>query len=345
MKTSDFDYELPTELIAQHPAEKRDHSRLLVMDKYTGAVEHHVFKDIVNYLHAGDVLVINNTKVIPARIFGTKEGGTAKIEVLLLKRDEALPNTWEVLVHPGKRAKVGTVIDFGEGRLKGEVIENTSAGRQITFHFEGIFEEILEELGTMPLPPYIHEQLEDQNRYQTVYAKVDGSAAAPTAGLHFTQELLEALKEKGVNIEEVLLHVGLGTFKPVNEEDIEDHEMHSEYYEISEETAERINQAKSEGRRIISVGTTSTRALESAARDGRLIAGSGWTNIFIYPGYEWQIVDGLITNFHLPKSTLMMLVSALSKRELILNAYQEAVAQQYRFFSFGDAMFINPGEK
>lgn len=345
MKTSDFDYELPTELIAQHPAEKRDHSRLLVMDKYTGAVEHHVFKDIVNYLHAGDVLVINNTKVIPARIFGTKEGGTAKIEVLLLKRDEMLPNTWEVLVHPGKRAKVGTVIDFGEGRLKGEVIENTSAGRKITFHFDGIFEEILEDLGTMPLPPYIHEQLEDQTRYQTVYAKVDGSAAAPTAGLHFTKDLLALLKEKGVEIEEVLLHVGLGTFKPVNEEDIEDHEMHSEYYEISKETAERINQAKAEGRRIISVGTTSTRALESAARDGRLIAGSGWTNIFIYPGYKWQIVDGLITNFHLPKSTLMMLVSALSKRELILNAYQEAVAQKYRFFSFGDAMFINPGEK
>ena len=345
MKTSDFDYELPTELIAQHPAEKRDHSRLLVMDKYTGAVEHHVFKDIVNYLHAGDVLVINNTKVIPARIFGTKEGGTAKIEVLLLKRDEMLPNTWEVLVHPGKRAKVGTVIDFGDGRLKGEVIENTSAGRKITFHFDGIFEEILEDLGTMPLPPYIHEQLEDQTRYQTVYAKVDGSAAAPTAGLHFTKDLLALLKEKGVEIEEVLLHVGLGTFKPVSEEDIEDHEMHSEYYEISKETAERINQAKAEGRRIISVGTTSTRALESAARDGRLIAGSGWTNIFIYPGYRWQIVDGLITNFHLPKSTLMMLVSALSKRELILNAYQEAVAQKYRFFSFGDAMFINPGEK
>ena len=345
MKTSDFDYELPTELIAQHPAEKRDHSRLLVMDKYTGAVEHHVFKDIVNYLHAGDVLVINNTKVIPARIFGTKEGGTAKIEVVLLKRDEMLPNTWEVLVHPGKRAKVGTVIDFGEGRLKGEVIENTSAGRKITFHFDGIFEEILEDLGTMPLPPYIHEQLGDQTRYQTVYAKVDGSAAAPTAGLHFTKDLLALLKEKGVEIEEVLLHVGLGTFKPVNEEDIEDHEMHSEYYEISKETAERINQAKAEGRRIISVGTTSTRALESAARDGRLFAGSGWTNIFIYPGYKWQIVDGLITNFHLPKSTLMMLVSALSKRELILNAYQEAVAQKYRFFSFGDAMFINPGEK
>lgn len=345
MKTSDFDYELPEELIAQHPAAQRDHSRLLVMDKYTGAVEHRVFRDIVDYLHAGDVLVLNNTKVIPARIFGVKEGGTAKIEVLLLKRDGDLPNTWEVLVHPGKRAKVGTVIDFGEGRLKGEVIANTSAGRKVTFHFDGIFEEILEELGTMPLPPYIHEQLEDQNRYQTVYAKVDGSAAAPTAGLHFTTELLETLRQNGVEIEEVLLHVGLGTFKPVSEEDIEDHEMHSEYYEISQETADRINKAKAEGRRIISVGTTSTRALESAAKDGRLQAGSGWTNIFIYPGYKWQIIDGLITNFHLPKSTLMMLVSALSTREHILAAYKEAVAQRYRFFSFGDAMFINPGDK
>lgn len=345
MKTSDFDYELPEELIAQHPAAQRDHSRLLVMDKFTGAVEHRVFRDIVNYLHAGDVLVLNNTKVIPARIFGVKEGGTAKIEVLLLKRDDDLPNTWEVLVHPGKRAKVGTVIDFGEGRLKGEVIANTSAGRKVTFHFDGIFEEILEELGTMPLPPYIHEQLEDQNRYQTVYAKVDGSAAAPTAGLHFTTELLETLRQNGIEIEEVLLHVGLGTFKPVSEEDIEDHEMHSEYYEISQETADRINKAKVEGRRIISVGTTSTRALESAAKDGRLQAGSGWTNIFICPGYKWQIIDGLITNFHLPKSTLMMLVSALSTREHILAAYKEAVAQCYRFFSFGDAMFINPGDK
>lgn len=345
MKTSDFDYELPEELIAQHPAAQRDHSRLLVMDKYTGAVEHRVFRDIVDYLHAGDVLVLNNTKVIPARIFGVKEGGTAKIEVLLLKRDDDLPNTWEVLVHPGKRAKVGTVIDFGEGRLKGEVIANTSAGRKVTFHFDGIFEEILEELGIMPLPPYIHEQLEDQNRYQTVYAKVDGSAAAPTAGLHFTTELLETLRQNGIEIEEVLLHVGLGTFKPVSEEDIEDHEMHSEYYEISQETADRINKAKAEGRRIISVGTTSTRALESAAKDGRLQAGSGWTNIFIYPGYKWQIIDGLITNFHLPKSTLMMLVSALSTREHILAAYKEAVAQRYRFFSFGDAMFINPGDK
>lgn len=345
MKTSDFDYELPEELIAQHPAAQRDHSRLLVMDKFTGAVEHRVFRDIVNYLHAGDVLVLNNTKVIPARIFGVKEGGTAKIEVLLLKRDDDLPNTWEVLVHPGKRAKVGTVIDFGEGRLKGEVIANTSAGRKVMFHFDGIFEEILEELGTMPLPPYIHEQLEDQNRYQTVYAKVDGSAAAPTAGLHFTTELLETLHQNGIEIEEVLLHVGLGTFKPVSEEDIEDHEMHSEYYKISQETADRINKAKAEGRRIISVGTTSTRALESAAKDGRLQAGSGWTNIFIYPGYKWQIIDGLITNFHLPKSTLMMLVSALSTREHILAAYKEAVAQRYRFFSFGDAMFINPGDK
>lgn len=345
MKTSDFDYELPEELIAQHPAAQRDHSRLLVMDKNTGAVEHRVFRDIVNYLHAGDVLVLNNTKVIPARIFGVKEGGTAKIEVLLLKRDDDLPNTWEVLVHPGKRAKVGTVIDFGEGRLKGEVIANTSAGRKVTFHFDGIFEEILEELGTMPLPPYIHEQLEDQNRYQTVYAKVDGSAAAPTAGLHFTTELLETLRQNGIEIEEVLLHVGLGTFKPVSEEDIEDHEMHSEYFKISQETADRINKAKAEGRRIISVGTTSTRALESAAKDGRLQAGSGWTNIFIYPGYKWQIIDGLITNFHLPKSTLMMLVSALSTREHILAAYREAVAQRYRFFSFGDAMFINPGDK
>lgn len=345
MKTSDFDYELPERLIAQHPAEKRDHSRLLVMDKYTGEVEHRIFKDIVDYLHEGDVLVVNKTKVLPARIFGVKEGGSAKIEVLLLKRDEEFPNTWEVLVHPGKRAKVGTMINFGEGLLRGEVIENTSAGRKVTFYFDGIFEEILDQLGMMPLPPYIHEQLEDKNRYQTVYAKVEGSAAAPTAGLHFTEELMDQLRAKGVQIEEVLLHVGLGTFKPVDEENIEDHEMHTEFYDISEDTAARINQAKDEGRRIISVGTTSTRAMESAAKDGRLVAGNGWTNIFIFPGYEWQIIDGLITNFHLPKSTLMMLVSALSKCEYILNAYHEAVREEYRFFSFGDAMFINPGEK
>ncbi len=345
MKTSDFDYELPERLIAQHPAEKRDHSRLLVMDKYTGEIEHRIFKDIIEYLHEGDVLVVNKTKVLPARIFGVKEGGSAKIEVLLLKRDEERPNTWEVLVRPGKRAKVGTMINFGEGLLRGEVVENTSAGRKVTFYFDGIFEEILDKLGMMPLPPYIHEQLEDKNRYQTVYAKVDGSAAAPTAGLHFTEELMDALRAKGVQIEEVLLHVGLGTFKPVDEENIEDHEMHTEFYDISEETAARINKAKEEGRRIISVGTTSTRAMESAAKNGRLLPGSGWTNIFIFPGYEWQIIDGLITNFHLPKSTLMMLVSALSKREFILNAYHEAVKEEYRFFSFGDAMFINPGEK
>lgn len=345
MRTSDFDYELPQELIAQHPVAQRDHSRLLVMDKNTGEVEHRIFRDILDYLHKGDVLVLNKTKVLPARIFGVKEGGSAKIEVLLLKRDEELPNTWEVLVHPGKRAKVGTKINFGEGKLMGEVVDNTSAGRKVTFHFDGIFEEILEELGTMPLPPYIHEQLEDQSRYQTVYAKVDGSAAAPTAGLHFTPELLEEIRAKGVEIEEVLLHVGLGTFKPVEEDNIEDHEMHTEFYEIAPEVADRINKAKDEGRRIISVGTTSTRALESAAKDGRLVAGSGWTNIFIFPGYEWQIIDGLITNFHLPKSTLMMLVSALSTREQILHAYEEAVREKYRFFSFGDAMFINPGEK
>ena len=248
-------------------------------------------------------------------------------------------------MRPGKRAKVGTMINFGEGLLRGEVIENTSAGRKVTFYFDGIFEEILDQLGMMPLPPYIHEQLEDKNRYQTVYAKVEGSAAAPTAGLHFTEELMDQLRAKGVQIEEVLLHVGLGTFKPVDEENIEDHEMHTEFYDISEDTAARINQAKDEGRRIISVGTTSTRAMESAAKDGRLVAGNGWTNIFIFPGYEWQIIDGLITNFHLPKSTLMMLVSALSKREYILNAYHEAVKEEYRFFSFGDAMFINPGEK
>ena len=345
MKTSDFDYELPERLIAQHPAEKRDHSRLLVMDKYTGEIEHRIFKDIIEYLHEGDVLVVNKTKVLPARIFGVKEGGSAKIEVLLLKRDEERPNTWEVLVRPGKRAKVGTMINFGEGLLRGEVVENTSAGRKVTFYFDGIFEEILDKLGMMPLPPYIHEQLEDKNRYQTVYAKVDGSAAAPTAGLHFTEELMDALRAKGVQIEEVLLHVGLGTFKPVDEENIEDHEMHTEFYDISEETAARINKAKEEGRRIISVGTKSTRAMESAAKNERLLPGSGWTNIFIFPGYEWQIIDGLITNFHLPKSTLMMLVSALSKREFILNAYHEAVKEEYRFFSFGDAMFINPGEK
>ncbi len=345
MKTSDFDYDLPEALIAQHPADKRDHSRLLVLDKYTGDIEHHIFKDIIDYLHEGDVLVLNKTRVIPARIFGIKEDGSAKIEVLLLKRDEREKDIWEVLVRPGKRAKVGAVIDFGEGLLKGEIVGMTSSGRQIKFSYDGIFEEILEKLGTMPLPPYIHETLEDPNRYQTVYAKVNGSAAAPTAGLHFTEALLEAARAKGVEIAEVILHVGLGTFKPVSEEEIENHEMHSEYYEIDKENASLINKAKAEGRRVIAVGTTSTRTLESAAENGRLTAGSGWTQIFIYPGYQWQIIDGLITNFHLPKSTLMMLVSALSSKEFILNAYHQAVEKKYRFFSFGDAMFINPGEK
>jgi S-adenosylmethionine:tRNA ribosyltransferase-isomerase len=341
MKTSDFDYDLPKELIAQHPAEKRDESRLMVMDKATGALEHRHFKDIVDYLRKGDVLVVNKTRVIPARLIGIKEGGSAHIEVLLLKRVAGRENTWEVLVHPGKRAKVGTVVSFGEGLLRAEIVDNTDTGRLVTFHFDGIFEEILEKLGTMPLPPYIHEQLDDPSRYQTVYAKVDGSAAAPTAGLHFTPELLDRIRDMGVEIVEVLLHVGLGTFKPVDEDNIEDHTMHTEYWEIDEASAAKINAAKSEGRRVIAVGTTSTRTLESAAKDHRVQAGSGWTNIFIYPGYEWQIVDCLITNFHLPKSTLMMLVSAFAGRDHIMNAYKEAVDKRYRFFSFGDAMFMH----
>lgn len=340
MKTNDFDYFLPEKLIAQHPISKRDESRLLVMDKKNGKLAHKIFRDIVDELQKGDVLVINKTKVIPARLIGEKIGSHAEIEILLLKRIPDEPDVWEVLVKPGKKAKIGTKISFGEGLLIAEIIDMTSAGRKARFSYEGTFEQILEQLGTMPLPPYIHEKLEDKTRYQTVYAKVEGSAAAPTAGLHFTEDILEKLKNQGVAIVEILLHVGLGTFKPVSVEDIENHEMHSEYYEIDQATAEIINKAKSEGRRIISVGTTSTRALESAAEEGIVKAQKGWTNIFIYPGYKWQIVDGLITNFHLPKSTLLMLVSALSSREFILNAYNEAVKQSYRFFSFGDAMFI-----
>lgn len=339
MQTKDFDFDLPPELIAQHPLKERDQSRLLVLDKATGAVAHRQFGDIREYLKAGDVLVINNTKVIPARLFGVKEGGTAHIEVLLLKQTDER-DCWEVLVRPGKRVKVGAVINFGDGRMKGEIIEETSSGRIIRFDYEGIFNEILDQLGTMPLPPYITKQLEDQSRYQTVYAKYDGSAAAPTAGLHFTPELLNDLKTAGVEIVEVLLHVGLGTFRPVQAEDILDHEMHSEYYSVSQEAADIINRAKDEGRRVIAVGTTSTRTLESAAKAGRIVAGDGWTTIFIYPGYEFQVLDGLITNFHLPKSTLVMLVSALAGRENVLNAYQEAVKERYRFFSFGDAMLI-----
>lgn len=339
MQTNDFDYELPQELIAQHPLEKRDHSRMLVLDKATGAVTHKHFNEIGQYLLPGDVLVINNTKVIPARLFGVKKGGTAHIEVLLIKPAEGLDN-WEVMVRPGKRVKTGAEIIFGDGKMTGEIIAETAVGRIIHFNYEGIFNEILDELGTMPLPPYITEKLDDQSRYQTVYAKYDGSAAAPTAGLHFTPELLADLQTKGIEIVEVLLHVGLGTFRPVQVEDISEHEMHSEYYSVTPEAAQRLNLALEEGRRIISVGTTSTRTLESAWHNGRVEPGDGWTEIFIYPGYEFKVISGLITNFHLPKSTLVMLVSALAGRENILNAYQIAVQEKYRFFSFGDAMLI-----
>lgn len=340
MRTEDFDYDLPQELIAQHPAEKRDYSRLMVLDKKTGAIEHKHFYEIIDYLIPGDVLVVNNTKVIPARLYGTKKDGTAQIEVLLLK-ETANKDEWEVLVHPGKRAKVGTEIIFGDGRLRAEVVGNTDAGRIVRFYYDGIFNEILDELGTMPLPPYITEYEGDQSRYQTVYAKFSGSAAAPTAGLHFTEELLEKIKAKGIEVVEVLLHVGLGTFRPVQVEDVTKHQMHREFYSVSEEAAKRINLAKAEGRRVISVGTTSTRTLESAWHDGKLCAESGETGIFIYPGYEFKVIDGLITNFHLPKSTLIMLVSALASKEIILNAYNVAVEEKYRFFSFGDAMFIH----
>jgi S-adenosylmethionine:tRNA ribosyltransferase-isomerase len=337
---SDFYFDLPEELIAQDPLEDRSSSRLLVLDKNTGAVEHHGFRDILDYLQAGDCLVINNTKVIPARLMGEREGTGASIEVLLLKRKEN--DIWETLVKPGKKAKPGTKIIFGGGLLVGEVVDVVEEGnRLIQFHYEGIFEEILDQLGQMPLPPYITHQLQDKNRYQTVYAKHDGSAAAPTAGLHFTPELLEAVKTKGVEIAEVTLHVGLGTFRPVKEDNLLNHHMHSEFYNIEQSEADKINKAKAEGHRVISVGTTSTRTLESAAdENGFLRACSGWTEIFIYPGYEFKVIDGLITNFHLPESTLVMLVSALAGRENVLAAYEEAVKERYRFFSFGDAMLI-----
>lgn len=340
MRTEDFDFDLPEELIAQHPLEQRDHSRMLVLDKTTGAITHRHFNDILEYLRPGDVLVLNNTRVIPARLFGVKKGGTAHIEVLLLKPVENQPDCWEVLVRPGKRVKQGAQVDFGEGRMTGTIVEETEGGRIMQFHYDGIFNEILDELGTMPLPPYIKEKLEDQERYQTVYAKERGSAAAPTAGLHFTKALLEQVKAKGVEVVEVLLHVGLGTFRPVQVDDILEHKMHSEFYRITPEAAASINKALEENRRVIAVGTTSTRTLESAAKDGRVVAGEGETSIFIYPGYQFQILSGLITNFHLPKSTLVMLVSALAGREHILHAYEVAVQERYRFFSFGDAMFI-----
>ena len=340
MKTSDFYYDLPQELIAQDPLEDRSASRLMVLDKKTGKIQHHIFKEIVNYLNPGDCLVINDTKVIPARLYGAKVGTDAKIEVLLLKRKEN--NIWETLVKPGKKAKIGTKISFGEGLLIGEVVDIVEEGnRLIQFTYEGIFEEILDKLGQMPLPPYITHQLKDKNRYQTVYAKHEGSAAAPTAGLHFTPELLEEIRAKGVNIAHVTLHVGLGTFRPVKVEDVTQHHMHSEFYVVEEDQAALINETKKKGGKIISVGTTSLRTLESAStEDGILKAGSGWTDIFIYPGYRFKIVDRLITNFHLPESTLIMLVSALAGKEHIMAAYEEAVKAKYRFFSFGDAMFI-----
>ena len=342
MNLHDFYYDLPEELIAQDPLADRSSSKLMVLDKKTGRTEHRIFKDIIEYLNPGDCLVINDTKVIPARLIGEKEGTGAAIEVLLLKRKEDMVNTWEVLVKPGKKAKPGTRISFGNGKLVGEVIDIVEEGdRLIQFSFDGIFEEILDELGQMPLPPYITHKLEDKNRYQTVYAKHEGSAAAPTAGLHFTNELLAEIEAKGVKIARVTLHVGLGTFRPVKVENILDHHMHSEYYEISEEAADTINSVKQSGGRIIAVGTTSTRTLESVAdTHGCIKPCRGWTDIFIYPGYEFKAIDCLITNFHLPESTLIMLVSALAGKDNVMAAYREAVENRYRFFSFGDAMFI-----
>ena len=340
MDLHDFYYELPRELIAQDPLEDRSGSRLLVLNRSTGETEHHIFREIREYLRPGDCLVVNDTKVIPARLIGSREGTGAKIEVLLLKR--RADDVWETLVKPGKKARPGGRLCFGDGLLRGEVLEVVEEGnRLIRFTYEGIFEEILDRLGQMPLPPYITHQLKDRNRYQTVYAKHDGSAAAPTAGLHFTPELLDEIRKKGVQIAHVTLHVGLGTFRPVKVEAIEDHHMHSEFYVVEEEQARIINETRAGGGRIIAVGTTSCRTLESAAdEDGVLRAGSGWTDIFIYPGYEFRLTDCLITNFHLPESTLLMLVSALAGRERILKAYEAAVKERYRFFSFGDAMFI-----
>ena len=340
MKRQDFYYNLPEELIAQDPLKDRSSSRLLVLDKESGAVSHHVFREITDYLEAGDCLVINDTKVIPARLIGSKIGTNAKIEILLLKRKEN--NVWETLVKPGKKAKIGTRISFGDGLLVGEVIDIVEEGnRLVQFTFDGIFEEILDQLGQMPLPPYITHQLKDKDRYNTVYAAHSGSAAAPTAGLHFTPELLEEIQKKGVDIARVTLHVGLGTFRPVKVDEITDHHMHSEFYQIGEEAAEKINRAKENGHRVICVGTTSCRTIESAAdENGHMEAKSGWTEIFIYPGYRFKVLDCLITNFHLPESTLIMLVSALAGREHVLAAYEEAVKERYRFFSFGDAMLI-----
>ena len=340
MKTSDFYFYLPEELIAQHPLEKRDYSKLMVLDKETGKIEHKHFYNVIEYLNPGDTLVLNNTRVMPARLIGEKAESGGKIEFLLLKRIEG--GKWECLAKPGKRAKIGTEFVFGKGKLKCKVVDIVEEGnRIIEFSYDGIFEQVLDELGEMPLPPYITERLDDKERYQTVYSKEQGSAAAPTAGLHFTKELLEEVKKKGVNIAYVTLHVGLGTFRPVKVDEITDHHMHSEFYQVDEEAAEKINRAKDSGHRVICVGTTSCRTIESAADEtGHLKPTSGWTEIFIYPGYKFKILDGLITNFHLPESTLIMLVSALAGREHVLAAYEEAVQERYRFFSFGDAMLI-----
>lgn len=340
MKTADFDYELPQELIAQDPLEQRDSSRLLILDKKTGERTHRIFHDIIDYLHEGDCLVINNTKVIPARLIGEREGTGGKVEVLLLKRKT--DNVWETLVKPGKKARPGMRLSFGGGLLHAEVQEVVDEGnRLIRFEYEGIFEEILDQLGQMPLPPYITHQLKDKNRYQTVYAKYEGSAAAPTAGLHFTEELLQQIQEKGVKIARVTLHVGLGTFRPVKVDDVTQHHMHTEFYHVSQEAADIINETKKQGGRVICVGTTSCRTIESAADgQGMVQATEGDTDIFIYPGYQFKVLDCLITNFHLPESTLLMLVSALAGKENIMAAYKEAVEMKYRFFSFGDAMFI-----
>ena len=340
MKTSDFYFDLPEELIAQDPLEDRTSSRLLVLNKESGQVEHHIFREIKEYLQPGDVLVLNNTKVIPARLLGVKEDTGAHVEVLLLKRHDK--DVWETLVKPGKKCKPGARLSFGDGLLRAEVLDTVEEGnRLIRFEYEGIWEEVLDSLGEMPLPPYITHKLQDKNRYQTVYAKYDGSAAAPTAGLHFTTDLMKELEEKGVEIVYVTLHVGLGTFRPVKVDNVLEHHMHSEFYQVSEETAEAINKAKREGRRVICVGTTSCRTVESASKEkGVIQAGEGNTEIFIYPGYEFKILDALITNFHLPESTLVMLVSALAGKEQVLYAYGEAIKERYRFFSFGDAMFI-----
>ena len=336
-----FYFELPEELIAQDPLEDRSSSRLLVLNKKSGEISHHVFREVIDYLEPGDCLVLNNTKVIPARLLGEREGTGAHVEVLLLKRHEG--DVWETLVKPGKKCRPGTRLAFGDGLLKAEVLETVEEGnRLIRFEYAGIFEEVLDRLGEMPLPPYITHKLQDKSRYQTVYAKYEGSAAAPTAGLHFTQDLLRRIEEKGIKIAYVTLHVGLGTFRPVKEENVLKHHMHSEYYEVSEEAANIINSTKDKGGRVICVGTTSCRTVESASdENGRVTSGSGDTQIFIYPGYCFKVLDALITNFHLPESTLVMLVSALAGRENVLNAYDEAIRERYRFFSFGDAMFIN----